>query len=163
MPSRLHRLALDAFGRLPARLRRLAVALGTPDYTVGAVCVLTDGDRVLLLCQRHRPDWSLPGGLLDRGEGPADAVRRELREEIGVDVEVDQPLTTLVDPQMRRVDVIYRVKVEAPFEVRPRGEARHAAWKRPEELGPSDELTSHVLAVARAAVRPGATTGRLVG
>jgi 8-oxo-dGDP phosphatase len=52
-----------------------------------AMVLLDDADRVLLLW-RHRfvPDrwgWEVPGGLVDEGEEPAEAARRELEEETG--------------------------------------------------------------------------------
>lgn len=56
-----------------------------------ARCLLTDGDRHLLVVHagagRHRkPRWGLPGGHLDAGEAPEDAVRRELEEELELEV-----------------------------------------------------------------------------
>jgi mutator protein MutT len=49
-------------------------------------------DHRVLLCHRH-PErvwfpnvWDLPGGHTEEGEPPADAVRRELKEELGIEV-----------------------------------------------------------------------------
>lgn len=61
-----------------------------PRVGVGAI-VLHEG-RVLLV-RRGRPPaagkWSVPGGLLDLGETTAEAARREVREECGIDVRVE--------------------------------------------------------------------------
>lgn len=60
-----------------------------PEVAVGAVCV---HDGRLLLVRRGRGvavgRWSLPGGRVEPGETLAAAVRRELREETGLDVVV---------------------------------------------------------------------------
>lgn len=61
----------------------------TGEREVVAAALLRDGR--LLLAQRTRPPelaglWELPGGKVEPGETPAAAVRRELREELGVEV-----------------------------------------------------------------------------
>lgn len=56
---------------------------------VGAV-VVRDG-RALVVKRAHEPrkgEWSLPGGLLELGESLHDAVRREIKEETGLDIDV---------------------------------------------------------------------------
>jgi 8-oxo-dGTP diphosphatase len=60
-----------------------------PVAAVGGVVI--DGDCVLLVKRALPPrqgEWSLPGGLLELGESLADGVRREIREETGLDVDV---------------------------------------------------------------------------
>jgi ADP-ribose pyrophosphatase YjhB (NUDIX family) len=57
--------------------------------TASAVCLDAEG-RVLLSRRGEEPFkgmWDLPGGFLEEGEHPLDCLRRELREEGGVDIE----------------------------------------------------------------------------
>lgn len=62
--------------------------------------------RRLLLLTRNTPPGmgllGLPGGFLQYGEQPIDAVRREVREEVSLEVEVDRVLDTYL------VDYVYR-------------------------------------------------------
>jgi ADP-ribose pyrophosphatase YjhB (NUDIX family) len=163
LPRRWHTAALRAFRRLPAPMRRGLVRMGTPKFTVGAVCLVEHGNQLLFLRQPHRRGWSLPGGLLDRGESSAHAVIREVREETGLELEVGIPLTTQVNARVRRVDVIYRVEVELQPPVRPGGEARAAEWLHPDEvLAGADAPTQEIIALWRAARRDSASTGRVV-
>jgi ADP-ribose pyrophosphatase YjhB (NUDIX family) len=61
---------------------------------VGAV--VHDGAGRLLLVQRgrdpHRGRWSLPGGRVEPGETPEQAVEREVREETGLSVRAGAPV-----------------------------------------------------------------------
>jgi len=68
-----------------------------PLVGVGAV-VVKDG-RVLLVRRGHEPSkgrWSLPGGLLELGEGLSAGVVREVKEETGLRVEIVE-LVELLD------------------------------------------------------------------
>lgn len=68
-----------------------------PVAAVGGVVI--DGEAVLLIRRAFPPrqgEWSLPGGRLELGESLADGVRRELREETGLEIEVG-PLVEVFD------------------------------------------------------------------
>jgi 8-oxo-dGTP diphosphatase len=154
--------ALRVFRRLPAPVRRLVVRAGTPSFTVGAVCLLQRDGRLLMLRQPHRPGWSLPGGLLDRGESAAHAVQRELQEELGLLVQVGRPVTVVVDAPLRRVDVVYRLLVDGTLGERVGGEATSASWLRPEEILDMDGPTRQILEAAEAVAAPSGYDGRVL-
>lgn len=146
----LRRFALRLYRALPRPLRLLAVRIIAPAHTVGALCFIERPDgRVLLLRQYHRDGWTLPGGLLNRGEDPARAVVREVREETGITVEVDLPFATLVSPRSRRVDVLFHVPVRGEVTVRVDGEAIRAQWLAPGDAGVVDEPTAMSFAAFR--------------
>ena len=57
---------------------------------------MRDG-KALIVKRAHEPrkgEWSLPGGLLELGESLQDAVRREIKEETSLDVEVGPVIET---------------------------------------------------------------------
>jgi len=62
-----------------------------PQFTIGIFGIILDKQSHVLLC--HRRDynlWNLPGGTLESGEAPWDGVKREVREETGLEVEVSK-------------------------------------------------------------------------
>jgi 8-oxo-dGTP pyrophosphatase MutT (NUDIX family) len=48
---------------------------------------MDSGGRVLLVHPIYKDTWDIPGGYVERGESPAAACRREVAEELGLDVE----------------------------------------------------------------------------
>jgi 8-oxo-dGTP pyrophosphatase MutT (NUDIX family) len=70
------------------------------------------GGAAFVLCRRaaglnrHASQWALPGGRLDAGESPVDAARRELHEELGVDLDESSVLGLLDDYPTRSGYVI---------------------------------------------------------
>ncbi|GLW58117.1 NUDIX hydrolase [Kitasatospora phosalacinea] len=103
-----------------------------PESTVPVrVCaLLVDPDGRVCVIRRHRPggiQHSLPGGLLADGEQPADALRRELREELGLDLvaadvglvprfEQHQATTRPGDSRLfRRRHLVHVVHLPLPF------------------------------------------------
>ncbi len=63
-----------------------------PEPTVGALIVKDDGKVLLAKSHKWFGKLTLPGGHIEVGETMRDAVRREVKEEVGLDVEVVQLL-----------------------------------------------------------------------
>lgn len=93
VPSRgrlaLRHLLFQLWARLPSWSQRLVVRLAAPRVTLGVCAVILDAQRRLLLAhhsyRRWSGGWGLPGGFARGDEQPAEALMRELREELGVD------------------------------------------------------------------------------
>ena len=115
MDNRLYGVFLQAFGRLPRRVRRALIHWGAPSFSVGAMCVIErDDDDLLLVRQSYRDGWGVPGGLLRRREEPADGATREAEEEIGVIVELQGEPVVVIDARVRRIDVVFRCRIRPP-------------------------------------------------
>lgn len=78
----------DWAGALVERIRQRAAVLAEARVVVGAA-VLRD-EQVLAQQRAYPPEtaglWEFPGGRVEPGESDADAVRRECREELGIEV-----------------------------------------------------------------------------
>jgi len=62
-----------------------------PSFTLGAFAVIADSEGRVLMCHRRDRDlWNLPGGVIEKGELPTEAVVREAREETGLEVAVER-------------------------------------------------------------------------
>jgi 8-oxo-dGTP diphosphatase len=58
-----------------------------PGMQVASGCLFTDGaGNVLLVKPTYKPPWEVPGGMVEQAESPLAACRREVREELGLDI-----------------------------------------------------------------------------
>jgi mutator protein MutT len=111
---------------------------GEPLHVVAGVIVK---NRRILLARRlpggaHGGLWELPGGKVEEGEKPEEALRRELREELGIAVRVHGPvLETLHAYPHRTIRLAaYWCRIAAG-EPRPL-ECAEIAWVFPAEMDP---------------------------
>jgi 8-oxo-dGTP pyrophosphatase MutT (NUDIX family) len=101
----------NLFGRMLFPLFTMLRAILSP-VAFGVLAVVEQGGKIVLVRQTYATGWHLPGGGVHRGEPPAQAVLRELREEIGL-TQADPP--ELIGLYTRRVwlatnlNAVYRV------------------------------------------------------
>ena len=111
MMERIKGAALWSFGRLPTSVKLRLVRAGTPTFTVGAMVCIERNGSIVLTRSPHKKGWALPGGLLKRRESPAEAARRELQEELGVAVTLEEPPVYVLDVVAQRCDVVFRARL----------------------------------------------------
>ena len=147
----LKRLLAAVYRRMPVSLRRGLVLLTQPRFTVtaGAVIVNDEGS-VLLVKHVFRPGsgWGVPGGFINAGEQAEDAVRRELREEIGLELDrVEMAFVRTVE-HVKQLEIIFRCRASGT--PRPRNiEINRVEWFKLDAL-PEDLPRAQRQTIARA-------------
>lgn len=111
---------------------------------LGVGGIIVEDGRVLLI-QRGQPpqkgSWSLPGGLVETGERLEEALRREVREETGLEVQVislagvferiEPDAEGRIEYHYVLLDYLCRVTGGA---LRPGSDVSQVAWASPSEL-----------------------------
>lgn len=118
--------------------------------------VVDDAGRLLLARRAREPDaclWDTPGGFLEEGEHPVDALRRELFEETGLEVDVGAFVGAHVDtygdgPDAAAVlNLVWEASVAGGRE-RAADDVSELRWFAPAELPPDEGLAFRWLAPA---------------
>ena len=117
-----------AWKSLPSWLRLRVIRATQQKFTVSAAAIITNPKgEVLLLNHLLRPysGWGLPGGFLTSFEQPEEAIRRELREETGI--ELDSLEMFRVRTIGRHVEIMFRATSNSEATVRSR-EITELGW-----------------------------------
>ena len=122
--------------RAPKKVRRWTMRLTNTRFAVTAAGVVVD-DRghVLLLKHAFRPGsgWGLPGGFINAGEQVENGLARELREEVGLQLQSARLLTTRVFKQPTQIEIVFLCR--ASGQARPRSmEISKLEWFAPNNL-----------------------------
>jgi ADP-ribose pyrophosphatase YjhB (NUDIX family) len=123
------------------------VAYASSKPTASALC--EDGEGRVLLARRAREPflgrWDIPGGFLEEGEDPLDGMRRELREETGLEVEPLDYLGAWMDryggdsTAEATLNMYWTARVLGG-EPRAADDVSELGWFAADELPPTDEL-----------------------
>ena len=112
----LKSLAARLWRGSPTFVRRAGVWLTQPRFAVTAGAVVCDErGRVLLLRHvlRKGSGWGVPGGFMKPGEQPDEAVRRELREETGLELESVELAFVRAHGHVQQVEIIFRARMRS--------------------------------------------------
>jgi ADP-ribose pyrophosphatase YjhB (NUDIX family) len=124
---------------------------------VGAAIV--DGERVLVTVRGIEPEkgrLDLPGGFVEVGEHPRDALAREAKEELGVEVEVEErPMLLAVHTYGSDGEYVlaigFRVRIVSG-EPNPADDVAEIRWVSREEIDTLDFAWEHDRRIARQAL-----------
>jgi 8-oxo-dGTP diphosphatase len=114
---------------------------------------VTDAAGRVLLARRagevFHGYWDLPGGFLDEGEHPLDGLRRELREETGLEVEPQEFIGVWMDRYGEAEDAhatlnLYWTARAAAGEEVAADDVSELRWFEPDALPPPEELAFHI-------------------
>ena len=110
------------------------------------VAAVIEKNGKLLVCQRTRHQtmplkWEFPGGKIEEGEQPRDALRRELEEELGIDATIGDEISRVQHKYPNGVMVELRFFIVREYQ----GEIenrifRDLQWSVPKDLGSYDFL-----------------------
>ena len=119
---------------LPPQARLKIVRATQRKFTASAAAiVINDKSEVLLLDHVLRPfaTWGLPGGFLSRGEQPEAALKREIREEVGVEI-TDISLYRVRNHD-RHVEILYTARSNQTPQIKSR-EIVNCGWFSADDL-----------------------------
>lgn len=130
-------------------VRSLRERVGSsPLLLPGVTAFIQDEDRFLVVRQRDSGRWSLVGGGVEPGEEPETALRREVREELGVDIEVlgivgayggaDLEVTYPNGDRVAYVTVAYRCSLASDALVLEEDEVLETRWVTVDQIGDLD-------------------------
>jgi len=130
-----------------------------PVPAVGAI--IFHGDNILLIQRGRMPNigkWTLPGGVVELGESPLEALNREVLEECGIAIEVEEVVDVInrvIRDEAGRVQYHYVIiDYTASYKegtLKPDSDITDARWVPLEEVEQYD-LTEGLVAVIEKAV-----------
>lgn len=77
-------------------------------------CIIIKDDKVLLVYEKNRNFWGFPKGHVETGENEIQTALREVKEEVGIDVEIDKSkrytLNYIINNEIDKTSVLFIAK-----------------------------------------------------
>jgi ADP-ribose pyrophosphatase YjhB (NUDIX family) len=131
----LMRVLAVIFNAFPVRWQRRVLTAAHEKFLVGVTGLGFDAQGRVLLA-RHRfgsPQWRFLGGFLHRRERVEDALKREIREETGLAIEVGPVLEVVTGFRWARVELVFACRVIGGTEALT-AEVLEIGWFPPDKL-----------------------------
>lgn len=98
---------------LPKPIQLFVMRIFQDQFLIGVTgIILNDKNEILLFKYSYRQtEWGLPGGYIKAKEHPQEALEREIEEESGFVVSVDEELKIRTDREQARVDICFLGKL----------------------------------------------------
>src|SRR5437764_14581161 len=114
----------------------------SPIFRIGVFALIFNYEKQILLGHRRDIDWwNLPGGGMESGETVDEALCREVREETGLEVKVEQLVGVYSKPQKQEVVLTFRCRIIGG-KLQPTEEIRECRVFPPNAL-PTNTLPKH--------------------
>ena len=100
-------------------------------------CIIIKDNKVLLVYEKNRNFWGFPKGHVEEGENELETAAREVKEEVGLDVEIDEKkryvLNYIIRDEIDKTTVLYLAKPKSEQIVMQESEIENVKWCEFEE------------------------------
>ncbi|HZR41441.1 MAG TPA: NUDIX domain-containing protein [Ktedonobacteraceae bacterium] len=111
-------------------------SINSRHFRIGVSALIFDEGRILLAHRRDIDWWNLPGGGMEIGETVEEALHREVREETGLEVEIEQLVGVYSKPQKQEVVLSFLCHATGG-ELTATEETRECCYFAPDDLPPN--------------------------
>lgn len=95
-------------------------------------CIIIKDQKVLLVYEKNRNFWGFPKGHMEDGETEIETALREVKEEVGLDVEIDKKrrytLNYVIGNEIDKTTVLYIAKAKKEKIIMQESEIENTKW-----------------------------------